>query len=88
MYDFESKVLEVCRNRQDDWSPKVQARVEFVLDLIVAGAVYHQTCSVNFRMGKQVPKKYTHDDSITKKPGRPYDSAQTHVFQKVNLYLE
>ena len=50
--DFESKVLEACRNRQDDWSLKVQARVEFVPDLPVADAVYHKTCSANFRTGK------------------------------------
>ena len=33
-------------------------------------------------------KKYTHDDSTTKKLGRPYDSAQTQAFKKVILYLE
>lgn len=33
-YDFQNKVLEACRNRQVDWSLKVQARVEFVSDLL------------------------------------------------------
>ena len=81
-------MLEACRNRQDDWSLKVKARVEFVPDLPDADTVYHQTCSANFRTGKQVPRKYTHDDSTTKKLGRPYDSAQTQAYKKVILYLE
>ena len=38
--------------------------------------------------GKQVSKKYTYDDSTTKKLGRPYDSTQTQTFKKVILYLE
>ena len=88
IYDFENKVLESCRNRQDHWSLKVQARVEFVSDLPASDAVYHQTCSANFRTGKQVPIKYTHDDSTAKMLRRPYDSTQTHALKKVILYLE
>ena len=40
-YDLESKVLEAYRNRQDDWSLQVQARVDFVPDLPAVDAVYH-----------------------------------------------
>ena len=88
-YDFQNKVLEACKHRLDDWSHRVQSRIEFVPDLPAADAVYHQACSVNFRTGKQVPKKYT-KDATTKhaKPGRPCDTAQTEAFTKVIAYLE
>ena len=86
-YYFESKVVEACRNRQDDWSLKAQARVEFVPDQPAADTVYHQTYSANFRTGKQVHKN-TLMTITTKKLGRPYDSAQSQVFKKAILHLE
>lgn len=88
-YDFQKKVLEACKNRLDDWSLRVQSRIEFVSDLPAADAVYHQVCNVNFRTGKQIPKKFI-QDATTKhaKPGRPCDSAQAEAFAKVIAYLE
>ena len=47
--DFEYKIQQVCRVRNDEWAETVRRRLEFVQDLHAADAVYHQACSVNFR---------------------------------------
>ncbi len=48
-------LLAICSERADSWSDTVKARILHVHDLHAADAVYHQTCSVNFRTGKQKP---------------------------------
>ena len=50
--DFQKTILEACSERGDDWGKKVRARVEYAYDLPAAGAVYHQSCSTNFRTKK------------------------------------
>ena len=55
-----------------EWARDVRGRIEFVNDLHAADALYHQTCSVNFRTGKTVPLLFS--PSSTKKAlkrGRP-----------------
>ena len=48
-------LLTTCYERADSLSDTVKARILHVHDLHAADAVYHQTCSVNFRPGKQMP---------------------------------
>ena len=83
-------MLEACAEREDDWGLKVKSRVEFVSDLPAADAVYHQACSVNFRTGKQIPKKYIPDVANVKrfKLGRPQDAVQAEAFMKVMENLQ
>jgi hypothetical protein len=57
-YDFQKNILELCAQRSDDWARKVKARIECVHDLHAADTVYHQTCSINFRTGKDIPHKF------------------------------
>ncbi|KAL5020675.1 hypothetical protein ScPMuIL_002240, partial [Solemya velum] len=53
--DFQGTVTKICESRNDEWSRAVYGRILSVNDLPAADAVYHQSCSVNFRTGKQVP---------------------------------
>lgn len=54
-HDFASSILECCKQRSDDWSFNVSGKIEYYQrDLHAADCVYHQSCSVNFRTGKQV----------------------------------
>ena len=47
LYD---SILDVCAKRMDAWSLEVQGRWQSCHDFIDADAVYHQECSVNFRL--------------------------------------
>jgi hypothetical protein len=53
-FDFQNKVREISGKRNDVWANQVLARLEYSQDLPAAEAMYHQTCNVNFRTGKQV----------------------------------
>lgn len=60
-------ILATCCEIQDEWSDIVQARIMQVHNLPAADTVYHQTCSVNFRTGKQIPKMFVTDEPTHKK---------------------
>lgn len=84
-------VLEICSNRgHDSWAEIVKARVMSVNDLPAADALYHHSCSSNFRTGKQIPKQYTSNQSSFKKraSGRPHDMEKTEAFLKTMLFLK
>ena len=87
-YDCQSSLIAKCLNRNDDWAHRVKARIESVNDLHASHSVYHQCCNVNFRTGKQIPKRHTVGDSKRAKLGRPTDEVQTEAFLKVIEYLE
>ena len=59
--DFQDKIQEACKVMNDEWAETAWGRFEFVQDLHTADAVYNQACSVNFRTGKQIPKKHEND---------------------------
>lgn len=48
----------ICDERRDEWSAEVRGRIESVNDLHAADAVYHQSCSVNFRTKKLSHKQF------------------------------
>ena len=69
----------------------VLGRLEYAQDLHAADSVYHQTCSVNFRTGKGIPKQFSSNyekDAKKAKQGRPVDAVKNSAFAKVILYLE
>lgn len=76
-------ILKVCQERADSWSDAVKARILHVHDLHAADAIYHQTCSVNFRT-----KKRTQFDSKRLKLGRPQDDKRAEAFFEIASYLE
>lgn len=83
-------LLATCQERQDTWADSVQARLLHWHDLPAADAIYHQTCSVNFRTRKQIPKMFSTDQTAYKKQkiGRPQDEERTNAFLKVITYLK
>ena len=86
---LKDSVLSVCHERADSWSDTVKARILHVHDLHAADAVYHQTCSVNFRTKKQMPMAQTTADDLKRpKLGRPQDDRRAEAFLHVAGYLE
>jgi hypothetical protein len=45
--DFQTKIEDVCKMRDDEWALDVRGRLEFVQDLHAADALYHQSCPQN-----------------------------------------
>ena len=89
--DFQDTVLMICKERTDPWSQIVHGRLQYLRDLHASDAIYHQTCSSNFRTGKDIPAQYSSDtdDSVkrTKVQGRPVDTVRSSAFEKVVQYL-
>ena len=83
-------LLATCFERADSWSDTVKARIMHVHDLHAADAVYHQTCSVNFRTGKQMPMAQLASTEDSKRPklGRPQIDERAVAFLEVARYLE
>ena len=84
-------ILRICSERKDEWSETVRARLLNVHDLPAADAVYHQTCSVNVRTRKQLPKVHETDEQPPverSKVGRPPDEEERDAFVKVAKFLE
>ena len=89
-FDFQKAIVRACSERNDEWAIKIKGRIDFIHDLLAADAVYHKSCSNNFRIGKSLPQKFQqYDHSIKRmKSGRPQDLTQAEAFTKVIKYLE
>ncbi|CAG2190145.1 unnamed protein product [Mytilus edulis] len=58
-------------------------------DLHAADAIYHQTCSVNFRTGKQIPvSKQANKEVKRTTPGRPKEDSSEKAFLQIVRQLE
>ena len=70
---MKTAALASCNERTDSWSDIVRARVNSVHCLFAAYAIYHQTCSVNFRIKMQIPISQLTNTDGAKKPriGQP-----------------
>ncbi|XP_028513605.1 uncharacterized protein LOC114574641 [Exaiptasia diaphana] len=89
--ETKDKVLKVCSNRSDTWAATVRSRVLQVHDLPAADAVYHKTCSSNFRTGKQIPQAYSNPENSSKKrktAGRPQNEDKYEAFLATVKYRE
>ncbi|CAH1103809.1 unnamed protein product [Psylliodes chrysocephalus] len=75
------------KNIQNDAKLKLSTQDEAqVNDLPAADAIYHQACSVNFRKGDLIPKKYQDNskDELRYKPlGRPMEKDKLDPFLEV-----
>lgn len=89
-FDFQNKIRQQSLNRDDEWGNQVLARLGYAHDLPAADALYHQTCSVNFRTGRQKPiSKQTESEIPIKSPkGRPENQRQSEAFLTVTQRLE
>ena len=89
--EFQDTVLMICKERTDPWSQVVLGRLEYLRDLHASDAVYHQTCSSNFRTGKDIPAQYSSDTDNgakrTKVQGRPVDTVRSSAFENIVQYL-
>ena len=87
---FVQTILVHCKTRGDEWATAVQGRIEyFGGDLHAADCVYHQSCNVNFRTMRNIPRQFTSVESTKRrKSGRPKDSDQDEAFERVCVFLE
>ena len=85
--EMKGTILAICSGRRDAGSDAVQARMMHIHDLPAADAMYHQTCSVNFRTGKQTPKVFLTEELAHKKKrlGRPQDKKKWMGFFKTMM---
>ena len=51
---FEKTINQVYEERRDKWSCEVAGRVAFAIDLQEEETLYHQKCSINFRIGRNI----------------------------------
>ena len=86
--------MKTCRERNDHGlvaNSTVLGRLEYLRDFHAADAVYHQTCSINFRTGKNIPKQCSadldNDAKRCKTQGRPVDTVKSSTFLEVVQYL-
>ena len=86
--ETKDNILKICAERQDTWAEVVKTTVLHVHDLPAADAVYHQSCNVNFRTGRQIPKDYATDETTNKKrkTGRPQNKVKHDAFTAVIRY--
>lgn len=85
--DFQDSIAQICKERNDEWSEIVLDRLEYAQELHATDAVYHQSCSVNFHTGKQVPRQHCSDNSTDKgskcpRQGRPVNFAKAAAFPR------
>ncbi|CAG2217992.1 unnamed protein product [Mytilus edulis] len=57
--DFQTRIIQVCNERDDEWASEIQGRLQSISDLHAADALYHQACSVNFRTNKKIPLAFS-----------------------------
>ena len=72
------KTLEICENRNDETSRKIERHLLSVNDLIAAEARYHVSCRLKFE--KPSPKNVA--------TGRPIESVKQEHFDKACLIME
>jgi len=88
-----NNIIEKCDDRKDKWASEVKGRLESFTDLVAPEAVYHHQCSLNFRIGQNIPSKYLSSDNLLISPvkphsGRPSNTDQQEAFQYTLEYLE
>ena len=84
---LQDSIKTAASNRDDKWAEDVLHRIQSVVDLPAADAIYHQSCSVCFRTGRGVPQLYSSSEK-KKKTGRPEDIERKDAFFKVIDFLE
>lgn len=85
--DLQTTIIKVCQERNNDWILAVRWRIETINDLHAGDAIYHQTCSVNFRTSKAVPKAFFSDSKKDGNRGRLKNDLKENHFKKLVDYL-
>lgn len=84
--DLQTNILKVCQERNDDWAVAVRGRIETINDLHAADAIYHQTCSVNFRTSKAVPKAFFRTQRKMKTEVNPKMTSKRTILKARRLF--
>jgi hypothetical protein len=80
--ELKASILKRCKVRNDDWSLVVKGRLETIIDLPAAEAVYHSTCLTRFnRNGDQVAE-------VSNVSGRHVDEEKLSAFNELCEQLE
>lgn len=91
-FDFHKTIEDICNERKDEWAQEVSHRLIYARDLPAVEAVYHQSCSVNFRTGKQIPMMLQEPSPKMQKlaptRGRPENANQQEAFLETIKYFE
>ena len=93
---FQVSVSDICKRRNDMWAVKVQSRIEYSQDLFASDAVYHQSCSVNFRTFREIPEYIMktilepefEQPSKKRRKGRPVEYDREIAFEQVIQHLK
>lgn len=72
-------IIKAAQERNDEWGNAVKKRVENVIDLVAADAVYHQKCFTTFLQSSAQSKK---------RPGRPLDEDITELMNRIFQVME
>ena len=81
----------MCSERGDTWAETIRARLLSVKYLPAADAANHQTCNVNFRTKRQLPRVYEANElpAVKKrKVGRPKVEEKLEAFVKGTKFLQ
>ena len=81
---FQETVKSKCSERMDTWANEILARIEYAQDLVATEAIYHQSCSVAFRSGRDIGDLSTQNT----KRGRKLTYDREAAFLKVIVFLE
>ena len=66
----------------------MRGRIEYVNDLHASDAIYHQTCNVNFRTGKNVSFRFSIGCGESEsKRGRPISTVAQDSFKEIVRFL-
>ena len=86
--NWTESIRQCCHRRNDAWGTEVLARLNVYPDCFAADAVYHGTCSSNFRNNQEPPSCYRDSSTKRKKKGRPVDELKKSAFEAAVNHLE
>ncbi|VDI50402.1 Hypothetical predicted protein [Mytilus galloprovincialis] len=78
--DFQTRIIQVCNERDDEWASVNQGRLQSISDLHAADALYHQACSVNFRTNKKIPLTFSPEPKKKENSSRGRPAAYVDYF--------
>ena len=71
-----------CESCDDDQAEKVKLNLVVAGDFTANDVLYHHQCSINFRIGKNIPRKFRYLDVYeVSSVGRPTDDGKLKAFQ-------
>ena len=74
--------------KEDALADTMRGRIKFVNDLHASNAIYHQTCNVNFRTGKNVSSGFSIGCGESEsKRGRPISTVAQDSFKEIVRFL-